>query len=84
MYLLQASAPSADFISIKLSARQVFPSIGQSLGFAVVVGAFVVEEEGALVVVGEGDGGGGIQASDRMITRDSVRKYMLATILKVK
>ena len=58
------------------------------MGFAVVVGALVVEEEGALVVVGEGEGGGGIQASERMITRDRVRKYMLVTdqvsILEVK
>ena len=85
MYLLHASGPSAAFISIKLSARQVFPSIGQSFGFAVVVGALVVEEEGALVVVGEGEGGGGIQASERMITRDRVRKCsMLAAILKLK
>ena len=52
------------------------------MGFAVVVGALVVDEEGALVVVVEGEGGGGIHASERMITRDRVRKYM-ATILKI-
>ena len=55
------------------------------MGFAVVVGALVVDEEGALVVVVEGEGGGGIHASERMITRDRVRKCsMLAIILKLK
>ena len=71
MNLLHLSGPSAAFNSNKLvPSRHVFPSKGQSLGFPVVVALAVVV--GALVVVGEG--GGGKQASDRMMTRDRMSR----------